>query len=136
MAGLFFQMLDIRKRRVVQGGLPQSSGMSVRTQPRVTKVVVGPHISGRVNQDLATMAPRIRAAMPVIGGVLIGVSLHEARQPDEDGVRAQTLVSIDILGDGRIPQLVLGIHQQRDVRRVRRAPKGWTSRTIYLWATV
>ena len=135
MAGLFFQMLDVRKQRATRSGRPQPSGMIVRAQPRVTKVLVGTHIGGRVNQDLAMIAPRLRAAMPVIGGVLIGVSLHEAREPDEDGVRAQTLVSVDILGEGRIPQLVLGIYQ-RTARPVRRAPKGWTSRIIYLWATV
>jgi hypothetical protein len=102
---------------------------------RSTAALIGSAVDHRVNQELSVLAPRIRAAMPIIGGVLLCVDLHEANEPTEAGVREQNLISLDIVGTGRIPALVLGLLRHQP-RRDSHAPSGWVARSVYLWATV
>lgn len=134
MADLFFQTLEVREGVGSKNDMFTSPGPSVRVMERATTVLAGSAIAHRVNQELSILAPRIRAAMPVIGGVLVCVALHEAREVSDDGLREQGLVSLDIVGTGRIPSLVFGMLGSQQ-RRVPRAPRGWRTRMVYLWAT-
>ena len=94
------------------------------------------NLAGRVSHELLVMLPRIRTVMPPGGGVLLSVAYHEARGTPEGARPAQQLVGMDIAGTGRVAALVTKIHLLHPVRRVKRAPSGWTGKTVYLWVTL
>jgi hypothetical protein len=135
MGVLFYQALEVRERIESSDDLLTPPGAAVRVMERGTVARVGSGVDHRVNQELSVLAPRIRAAMPIIGGVLLCVDFHEANEPTDEGVREQHLISLDIVGTGRIPALVLGLLRHQP-RRESHAPIGWRARTTYLWATV
>ena len=134
MDALFFQTLEIHERESNDDPFA-APGPFVRVTERSTQVLVREAVGSRLNQELSLLAPRIRAAMPIIGGVLLCVALHEANDTTEDGLREQSMVSLEIVGTGRIPALVLSLLRNQP-RREYPAPDGWRTRTVYLWATV
>jgi hypothetical protein len=134
MDGLFYQTLEVRDRKEQADDLLTPPGPAIRVLERRTAVMAGSAAANRVNQELSVLAPRIRAAMPIVGGVLLCVDLHEANEPGAEGEREQSVVSVDIVGTGRVPALVFGLLRHQPRREVR-PPAGWRVRTVYLWAT-
>lgn len=87
----------------------------------------------RVRDELWVNRDRIAQAMPVVGGVLLRVSYHEARVHEGKGPVPQELVALDVVGSGRVPNLVVS-DALSSTGPARRAPRGWVGRTVYLWA--
>ena len=91
-------------------------------------------ISMRVNQEMLVLMPRIQTVMPPGGGVLVSVAYHEERPKAEEGKPDQRLLWTSIAGTGRVAALVTKIHLLNP-GRVKRAPPGWTGKTVYVWVT-
>jgi hypothetical protein len=86
-----------------------------------------------LRQQLAIQQPRILTTMPPMGGVLIHIGIHEENSPESEEKPGQHLVTVEVLGTGRIASLVVSVSQSIP-RTTRRAPRGWSSKSLYLWA--
>ena len=93
-------------------------------------------IAGRVNHELSLMSQRILQVMPPGGGVLVAVGYHEEhpKVPVEIQRPAQNVISMSIAGTGRVAALVTKIHLMNPTK-LKRAPAGWSGKTVYLWVT-
>jgi hypothetical protein len=90
------------------------------------------NLSGRVIQELLVLTSRIQTVMPPGGGVLLWLAYHEERGTPEGLRPAQHLVAMEIAGTGRVAALVTKIDLLKP-RKVKRAPRGWAGKTVYLW---
>jgi hypothetical protein len=136
MADLAFHEIKISKRTPPRD--PRAAAMT----PPGPKVWVGPPtttpflltpITDTLRQQLFVKASGILSVMPPLGGVLIHVGIHEQKNPPADTKPGQQLVTVDIIGTGRVPSLVVFIAQTVP-RVIKRAPRGWGKKSLYLWA--
>jgi hypothetical protein len=136
MSDLAFHEIRISKRTLSND--PRTAAMT----PPGPKVWVGPAtktpflltpITDTLRQQLSVQASRILGVMPPLGGVLIHVGIHEQKEPPAETKPGQHLVNVEILGTGRVPSLVVFIAQAAP-RVIKRAPRGWGRKSLYLWA--
>jgi hypothetical protein len=136
MSDLAFHEIRISKRTVPRD--PRAAAMT----PPGPKVWVGPPtmtpflltpITDALRQQLFVQTSRILGVMPPLGGVLIHVGIHEEKEPPAETKPGQQLVNVEILGTGRVPSLVVFITQTAP-RVIKRAPRGWGRKSLYLWA--
>lgn len=136
MSDLVFHELKITKRQ-----RPKDEAAAAMVPPG-PKVWVGPKtqtpflltpITGALQQQISVLRTRILSTMPPLGGVLLHVGIHEEKAPVAEAKPGQRLVSLEILGTGRVPSLVVFIAQSA-VRNIKRAPRGWGRKSLYLWA--
>ena len=136
MADLAFHEIRISKRTLPRD--PRAAAMI----PPGPKVWVGPQtqtpflltpITDTLRQQLFIQTSRILSVMPPLGGVLLHIGIHEQKDPPADTKPGQQLVTVDVLGTGRVPALVVFITQAVP-RVIKRAPRGWGKKSLYLWA--
>jgi hypothetical protein len=133
--------LAFHELRVFKPVRPRSAYAAAMTPPG-PRVWVGPQtntpfpltpITQDLRQQLLVQQGRILMIMPPQGGVLIHVGIHEEKSPPGEAKPGQHLVSFDILGTGRVPSLVVFVTQDAP-RAIKRAPRGWGKKSLYLWA--
>lgn len=108
-------------------------GPKVWVGPRTTTPFLLTPITDALRKQLAVQGSRILSAMPPRGGVLIHVGIHEEKAPPAETKPGQQLMTVEILGTGRVPSLVVFITQTHP-RVIKRAPRGWGKKSLYLWA--
>lgn len=109
-------------------------GPEIRLSPPAPAALADWPLSGHLNQELAALESRIHAVMPIGGGVLLEIALHEERRPKLGDLAGQRLLRVEVAGVGMVAALATKI-RLRAPGQPGRAPKGWTAKTVYLWAT-
>ena len=104
----------------------------------LTKCLEGPFakmpIATPLEHELRLLRPRIEAMIPSAGGVIIRIGVHEAKVRQPEALREQRLVCVEIAGTGQVAKLA-AIVALPQLRPIKRAPRGWVSKVLYLWVT-
>src|SRR6185503_2476154 len=138
MRELFFQEALISKPprpRSLREALLTSPGPVVELSQRVPLPFAKTPISQRLQFELGLLRPRIQSVMPLRGGVLLRLAIHESKEPNWDGKPQQRFVDLEILRGGPVPSLV-AFTALPQMRRVKRAPPGWVGKSLYIWVTM
>src|SRR5262245_41674791 len=136
---LKFQEMRIDKPlRAPRNGLEamfMSPGPSVTLSPRVAKPYARLAIANELDQQIRLLRSRIEAIMPSQGGVIVRVGVHVAKTAREDsGTFEQRLLQVEIVGSGPVA-LTAATVAVPSLSRLRRAPRGWCSKSLYVWVT-
>ena len=107
---------------------------AVRLSQRVELPFDRTPISKGLHFQLGVIRPRIMSAMPLRGGILLRVAIHESKAADEYGKADQRFVGVDIVGLGPEPALTASMAIPR-LSAIKRAPRGWKSRSLFIWVT-
>ena len=91
-------------------------------------------IATPLERELRLMRPRIAAMIPSAGGVILRIGVHEAKVRAPERLREQRLVSVEIVGTGSVPKLAAFVALPQ-LRPIKRAPRGWVGKVLYLWVT-
>jgi hypothetical protein len=137
MNELYFQEMSISKPPRPRGEREElftSPSPVVALSPRVALPFGKSPIGKRLEQELGILRHRIQTVMPIVGGVLLRISIHESKEPDEEGHARQRFVDLEILRGGPVPSLV-AFTALPQARRIRRAPPGWVGKALYVWVT-
>jgi hypothetical protein len=137
MRELFYQEMSVAKATRPQGHraeLMTSPSPVVSLSGRMTLPFGKTPIGKRVEYELNILRHRIETVMPIVGGVMLRLAIHESKEPDEDGHPRQRFVDLEILRGGPVPSLV-AFAALPQVRKVKRAPPGWTAKSLYIWVT-
>ena len=139
MADLKYQTVQVENRPIVAGGpSPRGAavGGGVKLLHKASIALNGWALSWRVNEELKKLSPQIQKLMPTgSGGVLVCVGVQEWATPDPTGNRAQTFLSLHIVGSGLTPDPILQRYIQQP-RLVKGAASGWRRKDIFIWITL
>jgi len=138
MRELFFQEASISKPprpRNHREELLTSPGPVVALSQRVPLPFAKTPISQRLQFELGVLRQRIESIMPMRGGVLLRLAIHESKEPDSEGKPQQRFVDLEILRGGPVPSLV-AFTALPQMRRMKRAPAGWVGKSLYIWVTM
>jgi hypothetical protein len=133
--------LAFHELRISKAPRPRSAFAAAMTPPG-PQVWVGPRtttpfpltpITDALRGQVSVQRGRILSTMPPHGGVLLHVGIHEEKEPAVEGKPGQQLVTVEILGTGQVPSLVVFITQSVP-RLIKRAPRGFGKKSLYLWA--
>jgi hypothetical protein len=137
MAEFFYQTLQV-ENRLPQSGGPSTGGQAVaagvKLLHKASKAMNEWAVSWRVNREIEARAAEINRVMPPNGGVLLCVGTQEWEQPDFTGSRAQSFLSLHVVGGGSDPVALLNRYLSQP-QLVQGAPKGWRRRDAYVWVT-
>lgn len=137
MSALQYQTIQVENRAPVQHG-PSAGGQAVaagvKLLQKASKALNEWSVSWRVNREIEARQAEIRRLMPPDGGVLICVGTQEWDTPDVTGTRAQSFLSLHIIGGGREPLSLLRRYLMQP-QLVQGAPTGWRRRDTYVWIT-
>jgi hypothetical protein len=136
MADLAFHELRISKPprpRTAMAAAMTPPGPKVWLGPRTTTPFPLTPITDSLRHQVSLQRSRILTTMPPLGGVLLHVGIHEEKAPAVEGKPSQQLVTVEILGTGRVASLVVFITQSVP-RVIKRAPRGFVKKSLYLWA--
>jgi hypothetical protein len=132
-----YQTLQVENRAPFRGG-PSASGLAfaagVKLLHKASKALNEWAVSWRVNREIEAREAEIKRQMPPGGGVLICVGMQEWDTPDPTGSRAQSFLSLHIVGGGRDPVTLLRRYQMQP-QLVLGAPKDWRRRDVFVWVT-
>jgi hypothetical protein len=138
LSELFFHEMSIgkpqRRPRSGMGALMIAPGPSVF----LTRCTAGPFakmpIATSLDHELRLLRPRIEAAIPSRGGLMIRVGVHESKVHEPETPMQQRLIGVEIAGTGSVAKLAAFVALPR-LRPIKRAPRGWVSKALYLWVT-
>ena len=85
-----------------------------------------------INSKISELKPKIDAAMPVKGGVLIVIGIQQSVQPDLDGNYVRWVLDGYIGGTGTTPKEAMEKYLSKD-RVEQGASRGFVRRDVYLW---
>ena len=123
-----------RRPRTGAASLMMAPGPSVA----LTKCIEGPFakmpIATPLERELRLMRPRIAAMIPSAGGAILRIGVHEAKVREPERLSEQRLVSVEIVGTGFVPKLAAFVALPQ-LRPIKRAPRGWVGKVLYLWVT-
>lgn len=112
-----------------------SPGPSVTVLPRVAKPFAKSSIARDLDYQISRLRSRIETVMPMPGGVIVRIVVHEAKAEREDGRPAdQRLLAVEIVGAGRIAANAATV-AVAGMQPPKRAPRGWLAKSLYLWVT-
>jgi hypothetical protein len=104
----------------------------------LTKCLAGPFaemaIATPLEHELRLLRPRIEGVMPSSGGVIIRIGVHEAKIREPEMPREQRLICVDIAGTGQVAKLAAFVALPQ-LHPIKRAPRGWIGKVLYLWVT-
>lgn len=133
---LLFQEMMIAERPPLEGlaELITPSGPSVMLSPPVEHPYAKLPVGGRLGMELRVLQPRILTKMPIRGGLIVRVGIHEAENPDDEGRPRQKFINIDVVGSGPVPSLA-AFSAMPLLPELPRAPQGWVARSLFIWVT-
>lgn len=136
MNELYFQEMLITERPPLEGlaELITPPGPSVSLSPPVAHPYAKLPVGGRLGMELRVLQPRIQTKMPIRGGVMVRVGIHEAENPDDDGRPRQKFINIDVVGSGPVPSLA-AFSAMPLLPDLPSAPRGWVARSLFIWVT-
>jgi hypothetical protein len=138
LSELFFHEMTIstppRRPRTGVAALMATPGPAVA----LTKCVGSPFsttpIATTLDHELRLLRPRIEAVIPLRGGLMIRIGIHEAKVRKPESLVEQRLVGVEIVGTGQVAKLAAFIALPH-LQPIKRAPRGWVSKALYLWVT-
>lgn len=112
-----------------------SPGASVTLSPRVDKPFAKSPIARDVDYQIGRLRSRIETMMPMPGGVIVRIVVHESKAARDDGRPPdQRLLTVEIVGAGRVAANAATVAVAGMVPP-KRAPRGWTAKSLYVWVT-
>lgn len=138
MSELFFHEMTIskppRRKRSGVAALMMAPGPAVSLTRCVGSPFSKTPIATTLDHELRLLRPRIEAAIPPRGGLIIRIGVHEAKARKPESLADQRLVGVEIAGTGQVAKLAAFVALPR-LQPVKRAPRGWVSKALYLWVT-
>jgi hypothetical protein len=115
---------------VVPGASPWSGG--VKLAAILLGWVSDYGLRSSIDSKISELKPKIDAAMPVKGGVLIVIGISQSAQPDALGNYARWVLDGYIGGTGTTPKEAMEKYLSKD-RLEQGASRGFVRRNVYLW---
>jgi hypothetical protein len=137
MPDFTYQTLQMEDRTPFVGGPSaegEAIGAGIKLLQKASVALNSWAVSWRVNREIEARAAQIKRQMPARGGVLLCIGIQEWEAPDPAGVRAQSFLSLHIVGSGPDPVSLLNRYQMQP-QLVQGAPKGWRRKDCFIWVT-
>ena len=137
MPNFVYQTLQVETRMPLEGGPSaggQALGAGVKLLHHASKALNGWAVSWRVTREIESRRAEITREMPPGGGVLVCVGTQEWDIPDPTGTRAQTFLSLHVIGGGTNPTGLLQSYLMQP-HLVQGPAKGWRRRDAFVWVT-
>jgi hypothetical protein len=115
---------------VVPGASPWSGG--VKSAAILLGWVSDYGLRSSIDSKISELKPKIDAAMPVKGGVLIVIGISQSAQPDALGNYVRWVLDGYIGDTGTTPKEAMEKYLSKD-RLERGASRGFVRRDVYLW---
>src|SRR5262245_27341705 len=123
-----------RRPRSGLAALMMEPGPAVTLTKCVGRPFSATPIATTLDHELRLLRPRIEAVLPPRGGLILRIGIHEAKVRQPESLVEQRLVGVEIAGAGRVPKLAAVVALPR-LQPIKRAPRGWVSKALYLWVT-
>jgi hypothetical protein len=115
---------------VVPGASPWTAGVKLAAQ--FLGWLSDQGLKSNINGKIEELKPKIDAAMPAKGGVLIVVGIQQSEQPDANGNYFRSVLDGYVGSAGATPKAAMDAYLAKD-RLEQGTAKGFIRRNVYFW---